>query len=148
EPLASRMHYYVAVQPPQPSQPSVLSARVGASGGTYGRPSVSVRLDDRSRAAAVLAAAQSVDRRLRAEFRFVDDVYATQFADVLLATRVVIVFGTLAFFVAIVGVYSAMAFLVAGRTREIGIRMALGAQRGDVTRLVLKSAMRLVVIGA
>jgi putative ABC transport system permease protein len=148
EPLASRMYYYVAVQPPQPSPPSALSQRVAASGGTYGRPSVSVRLDDRSRAAAVLAAAQSVDRRLRAELRFVDDVYATQFADVLLATRVVIVFGTLAFFVAIVGVYSAMAFLVAGRTREIGIRMALGAQRGDVTRLVLTSAMRLVVIGA
>ncbi len=147
-PLANRMYYYVAVQPPQPSPTSALPARVGASGGFYGRPSVSVRLDDRSRAPAVLAAAQSVDPRLRVELRFVDDVYSTQFADVLLATRVVIAFGALAFFVAIVGVYGVMAFLVAGRTREIGIRMALGAQRRDVTRLVLKSAARLVVIGA
>jgi len=78
----------------------------------------------------------------------VDDLYANQHSDVLLATRVIGAFGTLAFVVAIVGVYGVMAFLVAGRTREIGIRMALGADRRDVSRLVLRSALTMMVVGA
>jgi ABC-type antimicrobial peptide transport system permease subunit len=41
-----------------------------------------------------------------------------------------------------------MAYLVAGRRREIGIRMALGADRRDIGRLVLTNSARLVIIGA
>jgi putative ABC transport system permease protein len=46
------------------------------------------------------------------------------------------------------GVYGVMAFIVAGRTREIGIRMALGADRRDISRLVLRSSMTMVALGA
>jgi predicted lysophospholipase L1 biosynthesis ABC-type transport system permease subunit len=77
-----------------------------------------------------------------------DDACAGAHADTLLATRVVGAFAGLAFVVAMVGVYGVMAYLVAGRTREIGIRMALGADARDISRLVLRSAVTMVGIGA
>jgi predicted lysophospholipase L1 biosynthesis ABC-type transport system permease subunit len=56
-------------------------------------------------------------------------------------------FGGLAMLIASVGLFGLMSYSVARRTNEIGIRMALGAQRGDVLRLVMSESMRLVAIG-
>jgi ABC-type antimicrobial peptide transport system permease subunit len=49
---------------------------------------------------------------------------------------------------ACLGLYGIMSQAVGRRTREVGIRMALGAQRSDVIRMVLRESMSLVVIGA
>jgi hypothetical protein len=55
--------------------------------------------------------------------------------------------GVLALVVAAVGLYSVMSYFVADRTREIGVRMALGARPADVARLVLRDGLALAVAG-
>lgn len=55
--------------------------------------------------------------------------------------------GVLALLVAAIGIYSVMAYLVADRTHEIGVRLALGAQRGDVARLILRGSLGMAAIG-
>lgn len=118
------------------------------TGGSWGFVSLLVRMDSPSVAPAILDAVRSYDSRLRVTLESIDEIYARQNADSALAATVVSAFSALAFAIAIVGVYGVMAFLVVGRRREIGIRVALGADASDVRRLVLASSVRLVLVGA
>ena len=74
--------------------------------------------------------------------RVANSLYAARMGAMLLA-----VFGGLALLLASIGLYGVMSFAVSRRTRELGIRVALGARPGDVFRLVLRQGMTLVVAG-
>ena len=71
-----------------------------------------------------------------------DSLGRQRFAMVLFA-----IFGGLALVLASIGIYGVVSYLVGQRTSELGLRMALGAQRGDILRLILAGGGRLTVIG-
>jgi ABC-type antimicrobial peptide transport system permease subunit len=64
-----------------------------------------------------------------------------------LIARLAVGFGVMALLLATIGLYGVMTYAVTRRTAEIGLRVALGAQRGDVIRMVLADAMTLVGVG-
>jgi predicted permease len=77
-----------------------------------------------------------------------DDVVATSYAARRLTMILLTGFAALAIMLACVGIYGVVSYLVGQRTQEIGIRMALGAQRRDILVLVLGEGTRMAFIGA
>jgi predicted permease len=105
--------------------------------------------DPRLAASAVRRAVAAVDTRLPVrEMITIGQLIDSSLAQERLMARLSGFFGLLALGLACLGIYGLMAFLVARRTNEIGIRMALGADRKRVMGLVLRDIAVLVVPGA
>jgi len=81
------------------------------------------------------------------EVRSMEDVVSRSISRQRFNVILMSVFGTAALALAAIGIYGLMAYSVAQRTREIGIRMALGAEAAGVRRMVIFQGMRLALIG-
>jgi putative ABC transport system permease protein len=89
-----------------------------------------------------------VDRNLPvAKIRTMDEVLSQSVAQPRFYALLLLTFAIFALLLAAVGVYGLMSYSVALRTRELGIRMALGAQRGELLRMVLVRGLALAVAG-
>jgi len=99
-------------------------------------------------ARSVRAALRDVDPTLPiAEIRTLDDVVAASQSRQRFMTLVLTSFGGVSLLLAAIGVFGVISYSVAQRTRELGIRIALGAQAREVLRLVLGGVLRLLAAG-
>ena len=80
--------------------------------------------------------------------RSMDEVIGYALAQRQYMMRLVVAFGAIATGLALLGIYGVMSYAVARRTREIGIRMAIGARQVDMSRMVLRRALALTITGA
>lgn len=98
-------------------------------------------------AAGMRAVLREVDKDQPVSIASLDSLLETTTAETRFQTRLLTTFALIALVLTIVGVYGVLAYSIAQRTQEIGVRMALGAQSADVLGMLLKKAFVLVSVG-
>ena len=90
---------------------------------------------------------QPLDPRVRLEIGLVASGLQNELEEPRIMATLAGALAALALALAIIGIYGVTTFVTGQRTREIGLRIAVGASRGDVLRLLLKDSLRPVAIG-
>jgi ABC-type antimicrobial peptide transport system permease subunit len=88
-----------------------------------------------------------LDPEIPPRFRTIEEIISSNVAERRFNLLLLGVFGGAAFLLAVAGIYGVIAYLVAQQTRDIGIRVALGALQGDVVRMVVGRGVRFAAVG-
>ncbi|MDE3136067.1 MAG: ABC transporter permease [Acidobacteriota bacterium] len=111
-----------------------------------------VVMHTRRSAGLIVPIARSIEHELRSDlpvrFDTIGGVISATVADRQFNLLLLGAFALTALILALMGVYGVVSYLVSQRTKEIGIRIALGAETGDVVRMVAKEGLRVIVAGA
>ena len=98
-------------------------------------------------AAGMRGVLHDVDKNEPVSIAALTDLADASTAETWFQARLISIFSILALFLAVIGIYGVLGFAVTERTREIGIRMALGAKKSDVAFMLLKRTLLLVMAG-
>ncbi len=132
QPILKETIYFPLAQRPQPRMSLVLRTEA----------------DPRALAASVREAVRQIDPDLAVfDVRTMDQRLAASLSNFRFPTILFGLFGVTALGLASLGLYGVLAYSVSQRTKEIGIRIALGAQKQAILRLIVRSGMRLTVLG-
>ena len=133
--MGPRPHFYLPIAPDD-GDVSVLLVRTAPG------------VDPRSLAPAVVRALRDLDAALpRADVRVLGDALDPELRPWRLGATIFTAFGALAALLAALGLYAAVAYAVTQRTREIGVRRAIGAPRGHLAWLVVRDGLAVALVG-
>lgn len=101
-----------------------------------------------SAASAMRGVLQEIDRSIPVQtISSMNDLISINTAEHLFQARLILIFSMLALLLSAIGIYGVLAYSITERTREIGIRMALGAEKSDITQMILKRSLLLATAG-